>query len=96
MNIDDVRSRLINVLKLIQEESGHPAVEITETSCPVDDLIGFDSKMWPVSMGMLAEELEIEIPLDVNIYLTPDGKRKLTIGEIAARVLTFAPKEGAA
>jgi hypothetical protein len=96
MTIDDVRTRLIDVLRLIQEESGHPEVEITETTCPVIDLIGFDSKMWPVSMGMLADELDIDIPLNVNIYLTPDGKRKLTIGEIAARVLTFAPKGGTA
>jgi len=96
MTIEDIRTRLIDVLRLIQEESGYPAIEITETTCPVVDLVGFDSKMWPVSMGMLSDELGIEIPVDVNIYLTPDGKRKLTVAEIAARVLTFAPKGGAA
>lgn len=92
MTLDDVRTRLIDVLKLIQEESGQPEMEITETTCPVVDLIGFDSKLWPVSMGMLADELDIDIPLNVNIYLTPDGKRKLTIKEIAERVLLLATK----
>lgn len=95
MTIDDVRTRLIEVLRLIQEESGQPEVEMDDTTCPATDLIGFDSKLWPVSMGMLADELDINIPLDVNIYLTPDGKRKLTIKEIAERVLLFAPKGGA-
>lgn len=96
MTIDDVRTRLIDVLRLIQEESGYPEVEITDTTCPVVDLVGFDSKMWPVSMGMLSDELEIEIPLNMNIYLTPDGKRKLTVAEIAARVLALTPKGGTA
>jgi hypothetical protein len=94
MTINDVRGRLMDVLRMIQQESGYPEMEITDTTCPVVDLIGFDSKMWPVSMGMLSDELGIDIPLDVNIYITPDGTRKLTVSEIAARVLALASKGG--
>jgi len=96
MTVEQARTQLVAVLKLIQEESGLPPVEITEKTCPVVDVIGFDSKMWPVSMGMLADELGIDIPLDMNIYFSPDGKRKLTINEIAARLVNMAPKEGVA
>lgn len=96
MDINDVRQRLIDVLRLIQEDGGYPDVEITDRTCPVLDLEGFDSKLWPVSIAMLSDELEIEIPLDVNIYFSPDGKRRLTVAEIASRVATLAPKGGAA
>lgn len=96
MDINDVRQSLINVLRVIQEDGGYPDVEITERTCPVLDLEGFDSKLWPVSISMLSDELEIEIPLDMNIYFSPDGKRRLTVGEIATRVATIAPKGGAA
>lgn len=96
MTVDEIRAQLIEVLCLIQKDSGYPPTKITEKTCPVIDLVGFDSKMWPVSMGMLADEIGIDIPLDANIYFSSDMKRRLTVGEIATRVMAFAPKGGSA
>jgi hypothetical protein len=96
MTIDDVRSRLIKVLHFIQIEGGYPEPDISVATCPAEDLPGFDSKMWPVSMGMLSDELGVDIPLDVNIYLSPDAKQKLNVEEIAQRILELAPKGGTA
>lgn len=83
---DEVTAKLIEVLQTIQSNSGYDATQINRSTCPLDDLEGFDSKLWPVAISMLAKSLNVEIPNNKNIYVSEDGERRLTISESAAMV----------
>jgi hypothetical protein len=85
-NQDEVTAKLIEVLQTIQSNSGYDATQIGPATCPLDDLEGFDSKLWPVAISMLAKSLDVEIPNNKNIYVSDDGTRRLTISESAAVV----------
>ena len=86
MSPEDVKIKLIEVLHEIQSDSGYETAPIVETTCPVTDLEGFDSPLWLDAIGMLAAKLNVEIPNGNNIFLSKDGKRRLTIDESAAVV----------
>ncbi|HAA26438.1 MAG TPA: hypothetical protein DCE56_00605 [Cyanobacteria bacterium UBA8553] len=86
MNPEDVKVKLIEVLQEIQSDSGYEATQMGGTTCPVTDLQGFDSPLWLDAIGMLAAKLDVEIPHGHNIFLSKEGKRRLTIDESAAVV----------
>jgi hypothetical protein len=86
METGALEAKLIVVLANIQQESGYSAAAITTATCPIDDLEGFDSKIWPVAIGVLAAELGVSIPNNQNIFISQDGQRRLTVAEAAARV----------
>ncbi len=85
-----VRAKLIEVLAAIQRDSGYSPVEINGSTCPLDDLEGFDSKIWPVAIAQLAKEAGIAIPDRKNIFVSPDGRRRLTIDQIVIGVCALA------
>ena len=86
MTPEAVKENIIKVLKSIQSDSGYDSDSITDSTCPLRDLQGFDSKVWPYSIGELASELGVDIPDKANIYVSKDGRHKLTIAESAIRV----------
>lgn len=90
MDVALVVATITKVLKQIQADSGYEEVPIIESTCPLMDLQGFDSKVWPVSIGMIGDDLGIEIPLDKNIYISKNGIRRLTISETASVVHQIA------
>lgn len=59
---------------------------ISGHTCPLRELDGFDSMVSVASIGELATVLEIDIPHDKNIYVSHDGKRLLTIDEVASEI----------
>lgn len=87
-----VTAKLVEVLRTIQSNSGYDASVVTETTCPLEDLEGFDSKLWPVAISMLAKSLDVKIPNNKNIYVSDDGERRLTVSESAAVVCKFIDK----
>lgn len=89
MNTDLVKTKLIDVLQVIQADSGLTCPPITNKSKPVDDLPEFDSKIWPVATGMLAVALGIDIPPDINIFRIDKTCTALAIEEIVALVVTL-------
>jgi hypothetical protein len=92
MTPEVVKENLINVLKSIQSDSGYDSDSITDSTCPLQDLQGFDSKVWPYSIGELATKIGMNIPNNANIYVSKDGERRLTIGESAIRVCEIINK----
>jgi hypothetical protein len=80
MDRDTIKEALINLLAGIQSDSGYPPVEITGRTCPLEDLEGFDSLIWPISIRLLVKVIGVEIPRKKNIYISK-GK-KLMIDEI--------------
>jgi len=93
MKQNDVEVQLIEVLQSIQSDSGYNGSQIVGTTCPLSNLEGFDSLLWPVAIGMLATALDVNIPNDKNIFLSEDGKRPLTISESAAVVCEMVSRE---
>jgi hypothetical protein len=94
MTPDTIREKLESILQTIQANSGFPCPPLTGTLKPIDELEGFDSKVWPVAIGMLAAELDITIPDDVNIFASQNGEVPLSIDESAALVCKLVDEAG--
>lgn len=90
MDQGTVETKLIEILERIRAASKKPSPAITADTRPIDDLPGFDSKIWPAAISMLAAALGITLPLDENIFVSADGTRRLTVRETAARVISLA------
>jgi hypothetical protein len=90
MNNVTVQTKLVEVLQTIQATSGLECPPIAGNTKPIEVLPKFDSKIWPVAIGMLAAGLGITIPNDVNIFRKDKGCIALTIDEAVAMVVTLA------
>ncbi len=95
MNTDIVQAALVEVLQLIQATSGEICPSIIGTTKPLEDLPKFDSKIWPVAIGMIAKKLEINIASDVNIFCHVKGCIPLTIDETVAILINIADTQAA-
>ncbi len=87
MTRDDVKNALIKVLDRVQTTSGLPTKNLVGTDVPARTLEKFDSTVWPVATSWLAKALDVEIPNDVHVFGTLDGKTVLTIDESIDLVL---------
>ena len=97
MELPDVVAKLVEIHRHDQHESGQDdADRVTPSCCPLTDLKGFDSLLIPPIIRRLARELGYPLPKGTrvkNIYCAPDGRKKLTIREIAIRfVETYVPE----
>lgn len=90
MNAAFVHSALVEVLQNIQATSELECPPLAGGTKPIEDLPKFDSKIWPVAIGMLGAKLGINIDNDVNIFRRDDSCVALTINEIVAKVVALA------
>ena len=90
MNYDAVEQALIDVLSDSQRDGGYQEPVIEPSTCPLEDLPGFDSKVAPAATSDLARKLGVSIPNDENIFVDSSGGRRLTVREIALRVQRIA------
>src|ERR1017187_6597355 len=96
LTVSEMETQLREVLAIVQELSGHESQEITGTTKPIGDLAGFDSLTGVESTTMLAERLGCTLGLKrgtVNVFVSPDGCRALTVAEIAKRLPTLRSEE---
>ena len=96
MNPTLVKAKLIEVLQNIQATSGLDCPPITGTTKPLEALPKFDSKIWPVAIGMLAANLGITIADDVNIFRLKKSNVALTIDESVKMVVELAAAQAPA
>lgn len=91
MNLEDIETKLIAVLQQIQSDSGYEGQSIEGITCPINELEGFDSLLWPVAISMLEAELgrNQEIPHDMNIFFDKDNNRPFSISESAKLICKF-------
>ncbi|MCY4593176.1 MAG: hypothetical protein OXC19_00065 [Bryobacterales bacterium] len=78
-----LKEKLIAVLGQIQADSGLECPSLTGTSKPIENLPEFDSTVWPVATTILATEIGITIPNDVNIFVDKTTKLPHSIDETA-------------
>ena len=81
MKKNDVREKVIQSLKKVQETSGRPVSELDSDTKPIGDLEGFDSLSGVETTVHLSELLGHEIS-DDNIFFSEDGSRALSIAQI--------------
>ena len=91
-----IHSTLVEVLKNIQATSELECPPLSGGTKPIEELPKFDSKIWPVAIGMLGAKLGITIANDVNIFRRDDSCVALTIDEIVAKVVALAEAQVAA
>lgn len=84
-----IHSTLVEVLQNIQVTSELECPPLGGGTKPIEELPKFDSKIWPVAIGMLGTKLGINIANDVNIFRQDDSSIALTIDEIVAKVVSL-------
>ena len=87
-----VRAKLIEVIETIQQDSGYDHVPIMGSTVPANDLSGFDSKIWPTAIGQLSKAAGVTIPYSKNIFVSSDGRQRLSIDQIVVEVCKLATK----
>lgn len=96
MDAAQIQATLVQVLQNIQATSELECPPLAGTTKPIEELPKFDSKIWPVAIGMLGAKLGITIANDVNIFRQDDSSVALTIDEIVAKVVALAGAQVAA
>lgn len=88
MTQKEVEDALIKVHKDIQVKLVGNATGVALDACPLGGLPMFDSQVVPTAIYMVATELGVRIPDQMveNFYVSENGKKKLTIREIAQRL----------
>ncbi|MCA9180405.1 MAG: hypothetical protein KDA51_03110 [Planctomycetales bacterium] len=87
MDIAQIRSSLVEVLQTIQATSELECPPLSGNTKPMEALPEFDSKIWPVAIGMLSLKLKVQIPPDTNIFTQDGCANALTVDEIVAKVI---------
>lgn len=89
MIVSTIADKLIEIHRSYQAAGGYEDGEaISEQTCPLADLQGFDSQFIPEIVRRLARELGHPLTEGArvkNIYVSADRRRKLTIKQIAER-----------
>jgi hypothetical protein len=94
MSVEELTAILIDSLKQVQEMCGRPTQELTELDQPIGGLAGFDSLNGIEVTMLVATRLKCDIPGDVNLFVSEDGRRALTVKEIAGRMKKLLPTDG--
>jgi acyl carrier protein len=82
MDKSEVMGKVFRAVTQVQEASGRPAGDIGSGTRPIRDVSGFDSLSGVEAMVILSESLGHNLPDDCNPFVSQDGRRALTIGEI--------------
>ena len=89
MEKQEIISQVVQTVVRVQQVSGRPSADIGASTRPVGGVEGFDSLNGVEATVMLSEALEFELPHDYNPFISADGKRALSVGEIADTLSTY-------
>ncbi|MCQ3803388.1 MAG: hypothetical protein OXC98_04570 [bacterium] len=93
MNKQEILKRVVQVIVEVQEVSGRSSAGIDASTCPVFGVEGFDSLSGVEATVMLSESLKVELPGNYNPFISEDGKRALSVGEIADSLCSYVGSE---
>ena len=94
MEKQEITTKVAQAVARVQQVSGRPSADIGASTRPVGGVEGFDSLSGVEATVMLSESLGVELPEDYNPFISTDGKRALSVGEIADTLSTYI-EEGA-
>lgn len=92
MDVQQVRSAVIETLREIQSQSGRRIAPIGDNTRPIGDLEGFDSLNAEEAATMLCERLGVEI--EDNPFITRSDARPLRVREIVVRLCRSSKESG--
>ena len=76
-------TKVVQTVAHVQEVSGRSSAVIGTSTRPVGGVEGFDSLSGVEATVMLSESLGVDLPEEYNPFISNDGKRALSVGEIA-------------
>jgi acyl carrier protein len=89
MKRQEIITKVVQTIVHIQEESGRSSADIGVSTRPVGGVEGFDSLSGVEATVMLSESLGVRLPEDYNPFISKDGKRALSVREIADSLSTY-------
>lgn len=91
MTVDAVTKTIVGVLEELQRASGRACGQLTGSTKPIGDLIGFDSLSAIEATVAIEAALDKELNIDNLLVAEINGrKRALTITEAAERIVLDA------
>ncbi len=94
MSLDEIQTIVLDVLRDVQTLSGREWVGLDPNAEPIGQLDGFDSLCGVEATVMVEERLGCG-DLDVDtVFVSRDGKRALTVKEIAQRISKLLAAKG--
>ncbi len=96
MDKQEIITKVVQTLTQVQEVSGRPITKIDISTRPVGGVEGFDSLSGVEATVMLSECLGVDLPDDYNPFISNDGKRALSVGEIAETLSTYVGEKAVA
>jgi len=93
MPVEHLVALIEEILQQVQTMSGRPPATVGGGTVPIGDLQGFDSLNGLEVTILLAERIGYAIPGDVNLFVSEDGRRALTVRQIAERIQGLVPAE---
>ncbi len=96
MDKQEIVTKVVQTLAHVQEVSGRSSAGIGASTRPVGGVEGFDSLSGVEATVMLSESLGVDLPEDYNPFISNDGKRVLSVSEIADNLSTYVGAEAIA
>lgn len=89
MEKQEVITKVVQAVSEVQQVSGRAIGDIGSSTRPVGDLEGFDSLSGVEATVVLSESLGVNLPDDFNPFVSKDGRKALTVNEIADSLSTM-------
>ena len=89
MDKQEIVTKVVQTVAQVQEVSGRPSAGIGPSTRPVGGVEGFDSLSGVEATVMLSESLGVDLPDNYNPFISNDGKRALSVGEIADNLNSY-------
>ena len=96
MEKQDIVTAVIKTVVQVQELSGRANDRIDALTRPLGDVEGFDSLSSLEATVMLSEYLGVTLPDSYNPFISKDGNKALSVGEIADSLRTHIGSEALA
>jgi len=93
MENQEVITKVVQAVAQVQEVSGRPSGGIGSSTRPVRDMEGFDSLSGVEATVVLSESLGVDLPDDYNPFVSKDGRRALSVSEIADNLCILVGEE---
>ena len=96
MDKQEIVTKVVQTVAHVQDVSGRSSTGIGSSTRPVGGVEGFDSLSGVEATAMLSESLGVDLPEDYNPFISSDGKRALSVGEISDTLSTYIGAEAVA
>ena len=96
MDKQEIVTKVAQTVAQLQEMSGRSSAGIGVSTCPVGGVEGFDSLSGVEATVMFSESLGVDLPEDCNPFISEDGTRALSVGEIADTLSTYIGEKAVA